>query len=363
MISANSQLHSIDRTRESMEERQQYVCLDRNERTEIFSDADVQAMFRDLKASELCHYPDPSALYQRLSVRLHISEEHLYITPGSDAAVRMILQTYLRPGDSVLMADPSYAMYPIYTKIFQAIPCQLAYNAELQLDITELKNRLKDRPRVLVLANPDQPTGAILSIDTLTEVAQACHAADVLMVIDEAYYPFYQSTALDLIHRFDNIVILRTFSKAAGLAGLRLGFLAAHPEIVRNVIKVKGAHEVNAMAIRCGSYLLDHPELVDRFLIQIEAGRDVLRQVALRFGLGFPDCQGNFQLLRLVGVPSRELIVGKLKSRGYLVKGSFESPSLKDSIRVTLAGPAIMKEFALALASVIEESKVEESRL
>lgn len=338
-----------------MDERGQFVCLDRNERTVPYTRHEIDKIAGGVAWQDLCRYPDPSPLYRALSRSLNLLETNLYLTPGSDAAVRMLLQTYLRAGDRVLMADPTYAMYSIYTRIFQSTPCAIPYDPRLHLDLDLILNSIKTHPRVLILANPDQPTGAVLPSEALFQLATATREADILFIIDEAYYPFYPHTALDFVRQFDHIVILRTFSKAHGLAGLRLGYLAAHPDVVRHITRVRGAHEVNALAIKLGCRELEHPELSRHFISEIEAGRQVLEQTAKSLRLQCPVCPTNFQLLRFPGCSNTNPIVDGLKKKGYLVKGGFAFPAIRDCIRVTLAGPDIMSGFSQALTSVMEE--------
>jgi histidinol-phosphate aminotransferase len=231
----------------------------------------------------------------------------------------------------------------------------VAYTADLTLDLKRIFELLETSPRVLAIPNPDQPTGCVLSEKTLRELAVASQKANTLFIIDEAYYPFYPHTAINLVRDFDHVVITRTFSKVGGLAGLRLGYLVTQPGVISHVQRIRGAHEVNAMSIAMGSYILDHPELSREYLTEIESGRDVLEETALDLKLGFPSCPANFQLLRFTGLSDTTPVMAALKERGYLVKGGFSSPSVRDCIRITLAGPEIMLGFSQALRAVVAE--------
>jgi histidinol-phosphate aminotransferase len=205
---------------------------------------------------------------------------------------------------------------------------------------------------MLALANPDQPTGAVLPELTLRQLAGAAQAVGTLFIIDEAYYPFYPHTAIAMVGEFDNLIVTRSFSKVGGLAGLRLGYMAAHPGIVNDIQRIRGAHEVNAVAIAIGTYVMDHPELGEAHLAEVDAGRKVLAGVAHELGLGFPECPTNFQLLAFPGVQDTTGIVSALKEKGYLVKGGFSAPAVRDCIRITLGGADLMRGFGDALRSV-----------
>lgn len=356
MIQPNEHLLNINRVKENMGERADYVRLDRNERVSPVSQSVFQDMLTVLSPEMFCAYPDPTPLYRRLSQNLNVQEESLYLTNGSDAAIRMLFQTYIRPGDSVMFPDPTYAMYAIYSQIFQAQARTIPYTKEMEFDVDlMLEYLIKEKPRILAIANPDQPTGSTLSESTIRRLATVAQEQNTMFIVDEAYYPFYPHTVVPLVHEFENIVITRTFSKVGGLAGLRLGYFVAHPEIVHNVHRIRGAHEVNEMSIAIGNYVLDHPELTEQYLAEIEAGRDVLEEAALDLGLGFPPCPANFQLIQFTDINNTKEIVSALKQKGYLVKGDFSSPAVQDCIRITLAEPDVMIGFVNVLRQVTKD--------
>ncbi len=356
MIEPNPHLLPIQRVTEHMDERRHYVRLDRNERVEPLEEGIFQEMLQTLTPDSFCAYPDPSILLARLSHSLNLPQNHLYLTNGSDAAIRMLFQTYVRPGDHVLFPEPTYAMYAIYTRIFQAQAHVVDYDSSLSLDIRSILNLLHQyRPRILAIPNPDQPTGATLSEGNLRQLAAAAYEIDTLFIIDEAYYPFYPHSAVPLVRTFNNVVVTRTFSKVGGLAGLRLGFLVAQPMIVDHVQRIRGAHEVNAVAAAIGTYIMDHPEVGDKYLAEVEAGRSVLSKAASKLGLGFPNCPANFQLIQFPDMVDTTSIVTALKQKGYLVKGGFSSPAVRNCIRVTLAGPYVIENFVNALYDVVNQ--------
>ena len=357
MITPNEHLLNINRAVDHMDERHGYVRLDRNERVTPWPETVFREMLSTLRPEQFCTYPDPLPLYQRLSCELGLPQDHIYLTNGSDAAIRMVFQTFVRPGDEIVFPDPTYAMYAIYSQIFRGVPTMVRYDNEARLDIDRMLQLVKTRPRLRAVASPDQPTGAVLSEAVLRQLAQAAHEAGTLLIVDEAYYPFYPCTAVPLVREFDNLVVTRTFSKIGGLAGLRLGYFVASPSIIQHVQRIRGAYEVNAMAIAVGSYVLDHPEIGQAHLREIERGREVLAVAARDLDLGFPSCMGNFQLLRFHGMTDTTPIVVALKQRGYLIKASFAAPCVRDCIRITLDGPAVMNRFVNALREVVVQAK------
>jgi histidinol-phosphate aminotransferase len=158
---------------------------------------------------------------------------------------------------------------------------------------------------------------------------------------------------VSLTRDFDNVIVTRTFSKVGGLAGLRLGFLVANPNVVEGVNRVRGAFEVNAAAIAMGCLVLDRPDIGDRYLREIEEGRAVLAATVADLGLGFPPCPTNFQLVEFPEGLDTRRVVDELFKRKYLVKGAFTAPSVRRCIRVTLGDAEVMRGFAEALRDVL----------
>jgi histidinol-phosphate aminotransferase len=357
-VKPNPNLTDIHRTPEDMRGRERFVRLDRNERVTAFSGTEFTGMLATLGPEAFCSYPDPSPLVDRLASSLQMPPEWICLTNGSDAAIRKIFQTFIRPGDSVLLAEPTYAMYPIYTRMFGARADLVSYRADRTLDVLDFRNRLASGPRIAALACPDQPTGAVLTVHQLRSIVDAAARNDVLCIIDEAYHPFHPATAVDLVREFDNLVITRTFSKVGGLAGLRLGYFVASAPLVELVDRVRGAHEVNAVAIHVGCFVVDHPEVGERYMREVEAGRALLKELATEVGFGFPSSPANFQLIELPAGLEPRAVVSGLKDRGYLVKGAFDHPSVNRCIRITLAGPDVVRPFVHAMREVCERADV-----
>jgi histidinol-phosphate aminotransferase len=354
----NPHLLDIVRASEDMRGRGRFVRLDRNERMTPFSDSEFRAMLATLQPDTFSAYPDPSPLIDRLAVQLGLPADCISLTNGSDAAIRKLFHTFVRPRDAVLLADPTYAMYPIYAEMFGAVIDRVPYRSDRTLDVGAFCRRLSSHPRIVAIACPDQPTGAVLPLEDLREIVVAAKRNGALCIVDEAYYPFHPVTAIGLAREFDNVAITRTFSKIGGLAGLRLGYFVAQPEIGRMVDRVRGSFEVNAVAIQAGCFVVDHPEIGERCMRELEAGRAVLATVAADLGFGFPPSPANFQLLELPPTLDPRAVVASLEELGYLVKGGFGHPSVERCVRVTLAGPEILRPFADTLREVCARARV-----
>ena len=154
-----------------------------------------------IESSLLTQYPALDGLYQDLSGMLALPRERLLLTAGSDAAFRALHQVYVRPGDRVAMLDPSYAMYPIYARMFGATPVQVPFASDLSLDAEQLLDAIGTGVRMVLLADPNQPTGTQLPREVLRAVLARAAEHGALVVVDEAYFPFSRTTVLPWLAR------------------------------------------------------------------------------------------------------------------------------------------------------------------
>jgi histidinol-phosphate aminotransferase len=348
------QLQELYREPERMNERATMIRLDRNERLSPFPASVFADMMRSITPATISTYPDPTPLYGCLARLTGLSEDNLFFTNGSDAAIRMILQAFINPGDTLVLTNPTYAMLPVYARIFRANVVEVPYDEKVQLDLAQLEQLIDARPRMVAIPNPDQPTGTVLAPDVLRGLVARAEQAGVLFVIDEAYFPFYPHSAITWVKDYSNLLVTRSYSKAWGLSGLRLGVMAGSTELVNYASRVRGLHEVNTFAAHLGCYLMDHPEVVDAYVAEVDLGREALRQGAKAMGLGFPVCHTNFQLMRCPGIDTAK-VVESMKRRGYLIKGGFRAPAIRDCIRATVGPADLMQRFLGDLKLSFEE--------
>lgn len=346
-------LADLYRVREAGSETRAYRGLDRNERLAPLPDWFMKKILQPVDSALLMHYPVHDKLLRQLAESLHVPEERVLLTSGSDAAVKAIYHAYFRPGDRVVVFDPSYAMYTVYAQMFQAQVTKIAFDRSLAVDKHKLLRSVEPGVRLVLLANPNQPTGTLLDEKFLIELVERAARTSTLVAIDEAYYPFSHYTALPLIENYPNLLVIRTFSKAAGLAGMRIGFIAGHAEVISNLFKVRTANDLNGFAIHSASQILSHPEIVDEYVSDVEAGARVLAEQARGMGLEPLPTRANFMLIRVTPVCQPATLIEALRERGYLVKGPFNFPCIQDCIRVTLGRPDLMREFAAALGDAV----------
>ncbi len=354
----NEHLLSIRRDSDCIGDRRGFVCLDRNERPSPWPDDVFRQMLAKLDPWDLTHYPDLGPLYQRLVRATGLPQERLCVGAGSDSLIRRMFQAYLRPGDTVVTPDPTYGMYAVWSRLCQARHVAVPYGADLRLPIDKFMQAIADaKPRIVAIANPDQPTGSLLSRAEILLILEACERVGAICIVDEAYFPFSPSSMMADVPDHASLVVMRSFSKSAGIAGLRVGFAAGDESIIRALHALRSPGEVSSVSAIVATFLLERPDLTDVYVQDVEEGRSLLIDAWESLGYSAPRHHGNFQLLGLPpGMESGDL-VKSLENNGFLIKGGFTFPPLRDFVRVTLDGRAVIQPFVKCLREVCAETR------
>jgi histidinol-phosphate aminotransferase len=304
----------------------------------------------------LTQYPITDDLYAALGQHLSISEDHLLLTAGSDAAFKAFFQAYLEPGSSVVTLDPTYAMYDVYAQMFQARVRKVGFVRDMSLDLDALDSAITPGVRLVIIANPNQPTGTVLDENNLLRLAAKAATVGALLVIDEAYASFAGISMLPHITALSNLALTRTFSKAHGMAGLRLGFVCANPHIISNLFKVRSVHDVTSMAVECALLHLKHPKVVQDYVAEVRDGAAYLDRESRKLGLVPLATSTNFMPIRVAHRCPPATLIDRLFQRGFVVRGPFAAPCMQDCIRVTIGPISVMVPFIQALAETLEAS-------
>jgi len=348
-------LVKLYREREPSAEQDNFIRLNYTERLRPLPEWFLEKLRRSLQSEMFTTYPIADGLYRQLSAHLGIVRERLLLTAGSDNAIKALYQAYVSPGDPVVTLNPTYAMYQVYAEMFRAEIYKVSFNKNLDLDVDHLLDSIVPGVRLVMIVNPNQPTGTLLSENVFHQLVERTMKVGALLAVDEAYYPFSHFTVLPWIEHAPNLLVIRTFSKAAGLAGLRIGYVAGHEDVIANLYKVRSVHDVNSIAILCAKLILEHPEIISDYVAEVEAGAQLLAKGVKPLGLTPLPNHANFMLIRVShNCQPSQLVVG-LRSRGYLVKGFPNTPCLGDCIRVTLGPPALMAKFADVLRQTLAE--------
>src|SRR5437588_8818965 len=244
--------------------------LDFNENTVGCSPRVVERL-RQLGAEQLARYPEREAVEAKVAEILGIAASELLLTNGVDEAIHLLCSTYLDPGDEALIVVPTFAMYAIFAQAEGARVVEVRAGDNFLFPTQDLLAQLSPRTRLIAVANPNNPTGAAVAGTALIQVAQAAPQAAVL--VDEAYFEFHGETVIDQPPHIENLFVARTFSKAYGLAGLRIGILAGDARQMAMVRRVASPYNVNTAALAVLPEALQDQEYVGRYVAQVLSNR------------------------------------------------------------------------------------------
>lgn len=327
---------------------EQGLRLDRNEKVDVWPPDFLANIFLARPGYFLSVYPESDSLYRKLSQHLHVKEQQLMLTSGIDGALKTLFEIMAEPGDLVGVFSPTYAMYKIYSGLFQVRLAEIGYLPNLALDQEQLDEFLSQRPVMLFVPNPNQPIESALSLAELDVLARKTHAANCLLVIDEAYHLFGCESGLPLLERHENVVIVRTFSKGFGVPSIRLGFMVSTEDNMQTLAKTRFAHESNALSNAVAEYLLDHYNLVEQYIGKVIEGRNYVKAELLKLGFKVHGNKGNFLLIDLYSSERAGRVVSFLREKCIYVKGPWQTPWDK-YITITLGPVDLMKRFVEAM--------------
>jgi histidinol-phosphate aminotransferase len=303
-------------------------------------------------AGKLALYPDGACydLVRALSRSLEVPTDHLVAGNGSDEIIHYLGLAYLRPGDELLTGDPSFVRYEAAALLneaeFIAAPLR-----DHTFDLDAMAERLSARTRLVFIANPNNPTGTVVGRREVERFLDRC-PAETLVVMDEAYYEYVDDPeypqSLDYIREGRNVVVLRTFSKIYALAGIRVGYGVARPEIIHAVHQVREPFNVNSLAQAAAIASLEDPEQVPRSRRSNIDGRDYLYAECRRLRLEYVPTQANFVLID-VGRPSTP-VYEALMRRGVIVRVLGGLPT---HLRVTIGTMPDNRRFIQELEAVL----------
>lgn len=297
-------------------------------------------------------YPDSSSTELKSALRktFSISEEHdIVLGNGSDELILLLAMLFAKPGSAILGVEPSFVMYRMIATFvgMRYVGVDLNDNFTLPRD-TLLKAIEREQPALIFLAYPNNPTGNSFSA---TDIEAVIESAPGLVVIDEAYHPFAQKSFLDRLHRYENLLLMRTLSKL-GLAGLRVGFVAGSPPLLAELEKLRLPYNINILSQQIATCVLGHYELLEHQATQIRSDRaHLLAALNELSAVQTYSSDTNFILLR---VENADKVHEQLKNARILVKNLNGSHALlHNCLRVTVGTPTENAAFVDALKQAI----------
>ncbi len=323
--------------------------LDFNENTVGCSPRVIERLGQ-LTPEQLARYPEREPVEATVADFLGVAASELLLTNGVDEAIHLLCETYLDPGDEVLIVVPTYSMYQIYAMAAGAKVTGVPAREEFRFPVEDLCHSITPRTRLIAIANPNNPTGTVAPPDELLRIALSAPSAAVL--VDEAYFEYYGQTLLARRGESPNLFVARTFSKVYGLAGLRVGALVGQPNQMSALRRVSSPYNVNAVALACLPEALADRTYVEEYVSEVRESRRRLERALEGAGIQFWPSQANFVLARGGAATP---FVECMRRRGILVRDRSSDQGCAGCVRITLGPRAHADRLLVALQETFDE--------
>ncbi len=308
------------------------ILLDANENS--FGSSFQEQEFEEL---HLNRYPDPHQVDLRNAVSklLNIEAEKLFFGVGSDEVIDLLIRIFCEPKeDQVMLLEPTYGMYKVACDINNVETVAPLLNDSFQIDFAEIEKHYSEKVKIIFVCSPNNPTGNLLNKN---DILRLCKTYNSIVVVDEAYIDFSDSSAslINEVKNYRNLVVMRTFSKAWGLAGVRLGYCAADKEIISYLFKVKAPYNINALTRYAVLKSITNEEKKKNAVSAIISERyrveNELKNISAITTV-FPS-DANYLLVRL---PNAKEIQKQLAERGVVIRDRSSQPKLDNCLRITI---------------------------
>ncbi|MCL5029987.1 MAG: histidinol-phosphate transaminase [Bacteroidetes bacterium] len=292
--------------------------------------------FTEINGLNLNRYPDPHQKDLRYLVGKYLSvgPENLFFGVGSDEIIDLLIRIFCDPGkDKAIIPEPTYGMYKVACDINNVETITVLLNDKFQLDLKEIKNHYDENVKIIFLCSPNNPTGNLLNKN---DVVSLCKELNSIIIVDEAYIDFAGDGALiDEIKYLPNLIVLRTFSKAWGLAGIRLGYCIANSEVINYLFKVKAPYNINSLTRYALESSLKNSALKEKYIKGIVKERERLKNQLETSSAIIKVYESDANFL-LVKCKDGKAVQAKLAEKGIIVRDRSTQPMLENCLRISV---------------------------
>jgi len=318
--------------------------LDFNENTLACSPA-VRDVLGGISAGDLTRYPERESVEAIVAAHLGLAPAQVALTNGVDEAIHVLFETFLEAEDEVLLPVPTYTMYEVYASATDARVVTVQAGDALRFPFRHLLGAISPRTKIIAIANPNSPSGSMASREEILELAR--QAPQAIVLVDEAYFHFCGETVMDLVGKVPNLIAARTFSKAYGLAGLRVGVMAGPVETIKWVRRVLSPYSVNSVALACLPAALADTAYLEWYVHEVLSAREEFESALVASGVRFWPSRANFILVQ-IGLRHKDF-VRQMLAAGVLVRDRSNDPGCDGCVRITIGTREQMKLAASAM--------------
>jgi histidinol-phosphate aminotransferase len=324
--------------------------LDFNENTFEPSPRVIERL-RTITAEGLTKYPERETVERTVAAHFRLQAEQVLLTNGVDEAIHLMCATFLDAADEAVVWTPSFFMYDVSVQMMTPHLRKVQSDATLTFPVERFMAEITERTKLIIVASPNNPTGAVVSREHLLAIAKA--APHAVLMVDEAYYHFYGESMIDDVATVPNLIVARTFSKAYGMASLRIGMLTGNAMLLKYVRKVSSPYNVNGVALDCLPVAIADEDYLAWYMEQVRVGRERMMEGLREFGVPFFPSHANFVLMNIG--PRHKELVATMRAHGVLLRDRSADPGCDGFVRITIGVEEHVKRGLTALRLSLNE--------
>lgn len=292
----------------------------------------VMEQLQKVTSEGLTKYPEREGVERIVARHFGLAPEQVLLTNGVDEAIHLVCCAFLEAEDEALICTPSFFMYDVSIQMMTPHLRKVQAGPTLEFPFDRFMSAITERTKLIIVASPNNPTGATVSREHLLAIAKA--APQAVLMVDEAYYHFHGESVMADLAATPNLIVSRTFSKAYGLANLRIGMLAGSAELLKYLRKVSSPYNVNGVALDCLPAALADEDYLQWYIEQVRIGRDRMMAGLRELGVPFFPSAANFVLMH-IGSKHKELVAA-MRAHGVLLRDRSADPGCDGFVRITI---------------------------
>lgn len=315
----------------------------------------VRKILEEYEVAKLRLYPDPNSkkLTEAIAKYCGVKDEQVFVGVGSDDVLGMAFLTFFNSEKPILFPDITYSFYDVWANLFRIPYEQIPLNEDFEIN----KEDYYKKNGGVVIANPNAPTGVAQSISDLEDIIR--QNQDVVVIIDEAYVDFSTETALELVNKYDNVLVVQTYSKSRSLAGMRIGHAIGSKELIAALNNVRFAYNsypMTRLSVEIGAAAIEDTAYFEEICQRIVTTREWTKKELIRLGFHFGDSMTNFVFAKHETIPG-EVFFDKLRQKHIYVRRFAKNERIKDYLRISIGTDEEMRVLIAELEKIIQEEK------
>ena len=326
--------------------------LDFNENT-LAPSPRVLAKLQSLTAEGLTIYPERAPVEKIAAAKFGLQPDQVLLTNGVDEAIHLMACAFLEEGDEALICTPTFFMYDVSISMMTSGLRKVQTDDSLAFPFERFLQAITPKTKLIIVASPNNPTGATVSREHLLAIAKA--APQAVLMVDEAYFHFHGETTMGDVGSIPNLIVARTFSKAYGLANLRIGMVCGDARLIGFLKKVSSPYNVNGIALAVLPEALADDDYLNWYIVQVHEGRERMQAALQQLGVRTWPSAANFVLMDIG--PRHKEFVAIMQSKGILLRDRSTDPGCDGYVRITIGVEDHVTRGIAALRETISEMK------